>query len=597
MHRLVRSGTTRLWIGLGILGAAWGPGVDGQEAVIAGSPARFVPERARLRAGDRDAFQAAPGTQPRLVGRAGGMTAYAATEAQRRFFDGITSRGADGGGADITELLLIQDRFLDSQCSFPEECGGPCNVVQMLWVETLENTQGVDITVDGRLLGTLPGLPAAQLPGVNGVVIQNVPAGFRSFQAEDAAGTSFAMCAMEVLDAQPFGDVSDVECEQGAVAEDGTCEVSVSWSNPGPFAEEIGIIFDGNFLGATPGSRLGVGITEVPAGEHCVEVFGLRAASACAIYRGCFLLTCCEITCERPACAPPRDLLLCQAAYGPAADDNVVRAAWTNGETTYAGITALLDDVALGSLPGDSVAAVIGELAPGPHTIGFQGDCGPDGLSAITEGDIVIRETSPHPRPITEAGIACSYEPDPDGEGEATSTTTATWTNEDPSLFIDVYVLAGTDAFFIASIVGSETEVTLTNTEPTDRIALQFFAFVDGDCYGSPPLACGATVPPTNTYIQGLCNGTGTLLQISSAVFFLNYLFVGGPDPPCLKACDSNGDGNGDLSDGVFVLAYLFLGGPPPPSWVDSTGDVEPDPTCVSAGVGDDCAASHEACR
>jgi len=64
-----------------------------------------------------------------------------------------------------------------------------------------------------------------------------------------------------------------------------------------------------------------------------------------------------------------------------------------------------------------------------------------------------------------------------------------------------------------------------------------------------------------------------------------------------MKACDSNGDGNGDLSDGVYVLAYLFLGGPPPSLWVDGDGDLVPDPTCTPAAAEDDCKASHEACR
>ena len=66
-------------------------------------------------------------------------------------------------------------------------------------------------------------------------------------------------------------------------------------------------------------------------------------------------------------------------------------------------------------------------------------------------------------------------------------------------------------------------------------------AAIPGNRYFDPP-----EKPATS------CGNTGP--QITSAVFFLNFLFLGGAEPPCMKACDSNGDGNGDLSDGVYVL-------------------------------------------
>ena len=46
----------------------------------------------------------------------------------------------------------------------------------------------------------------------------------------------------------------------------------------------------------------------------------------------------------------------------------------------------------------------------------------------------------------------------------------------------------------------------------------------------------------------------------------LNYNFVGGPRPPCLAACDANGDGRveGQVTDAVYLLNFNFHGGPPP---------------------------------
>jgi hypothetical protein len=62
-------------------------------------------------------------------------------------------------------------------------------------------------------------------------------------------------------------------------------------------------------------------------------------------------------------------------------------------------------------------------------------------------------------------------------------------------------------------------------------------------------------------------------LDLSDAIWLLEFLFQGGhslpcdgagaagPNPGALALLDSNGDGRLDLSDAVFVLAFLFQGG------------------------------------
>ncbi|MBN1441262.1 MAG: hypothetical protein JXA90_01070, partial [Planctomycetes bacterium] len=56
---------------------------------------------------------------------------------------------------------------------------------------------------------------------------------------------------------------------------------------------------------------------------------------------------------------------------------------------------------------------------------------------------------------------------------------------------------------------------------------------------------------------------------------------------PCLRAGDSNGDGDLNISDPIYLLAYLFLGGPAPPPPFPECGAAPPPPgelTCeVSA--------------
>jgi hypothetical protein len=68
-------------------------------------------------------------------------------------------------------------------------------------------------------------------------------------------------------------------------------------------------------------------------------------------------------------------------------------------------------------------------------------------------------------------------------------------------------------------------------------------------------------------FLRGNANGTKLpadpldAIDISDAIFVLNYLFLGGVAPSCLDAADANDDGNIDLSDGIKILRYLFGGG------------------------------------
>jgi hypothetical protein len=93
-------------------------------------------------------------------------------------------------------------------------------------------------------------------------------------------------------------------------------------------------------------------------------------------------------------------------------------------------------------------------------------------------------------------------------------------------------------------------------------------------------------------FIRGDANGDGSI-NLTDAVFLLNYLFVSGPEPPCLDAADVNDSGQIDLGTGVYLLNFLFLGGPSPLLPHPLCG---PDPTCdlldceVSFVRGEHCA-------
>jgi len=79
-----------------------------------------------------------------------------------------------------------------------------------------------------------------------------------------------------------------------------------------------------------------------------------------------------------------------------------------------------------------------------------------------------------------------------------------------------------------------------------------------------PVYAVPDITPPEQPFMRGLVN-EGNKIDLSDAVFLLNYLFRGGERPPCLLSADVNDDNRADISDAVYLLNYLFTGGTKPP--------------------------------
>lgn len=67
-------------------------------------------------------------------------------------------------------------------------------------------------------------------------------------------------------------------------------------------------------------------------------------------------------------------------------------------------------------------------------------------------------------------------------------------------------------------------------------------------------------------------------------IFLSNYLYDGGPEPPCMNQADVNDDGSINVSDPIYLGNWLFVGGPPPPAPGPENPDCDPDPT--SPGLG-----------
>lgn len=76
------------------------------------------------------------------------------------------------------------------------------------------------------------------------------------------------------------------------------------------------------------------------------------------------------------------------------------------------------------------------------------------------------------------------------------------------------------------------------------------------------PRAPNASCPPGDPiFLRGDAN-SDLQVDITDPIFLLNYLFLGGGEPPCEDAGDADDSGVLDITDAVYVLNHLFQGGP-----------------------------------
>ena len=91
--------------------------------------------------------------------------------------------------------------------------------------------------------------------------------------------------------------------------------------------------------------------------------------------------------------------------------------------------------------------------------------------------------------------------------------------------------------------------------------------------------AAEVTEPVTevpNFFIRGDVN-LSSFLDVSDAIFLVDYLWRGGDMPICLAAADVNDDEWIDVSDPIYLLWAFFLGGDQPPAPYPEAG-VDPTP-------------------
>lgn len=92
------------------------------------------------------------------------------------------------------------------------------------------------------------------------------------------------------------------------------------------------------------------------------------------------------------------------------------------------------------------------------------------------------------------------------------------------------------------------------------------FYMIGSDSAGPEPHTVATRILNFNAaeFIRGDASNNDAL-ELSDAIFILDYLFQAGAPPPVWQAADVNDDEAVNVSDPVYLLSYLFLAGARPP--------------------------------
>ncbi len=84
---------------------------------------------------------------------------------------------------------------------------------------------------------------------------------------------------------------------------------------------------------------------------------------------------------------------------------------------------------------------------------------------------------------------------------------------------------------------------------------------------GEDEVVINVTLNVTSLPCQGICgdaNDDGSV-NVSDAVYIINFVFVGGNPPQPIQACgDANSDASVNVSDAVYIINFVFVGGGAP---------------------------------
>lgn len=80
---------------------------------------------------------------------------------------------------------------------------------------------------------------------------------------------------------------------------------------------------------------------------------------------------------------------------------------------------------------------------------------------------------------------------------------------------------------------------------------------------------CGTLIGMYDVDCETCCNLAGDVndndeINILDITYAINYLYKGGPEPPCLDEADADGNCKMNILDIAYLILYLYRGGPSP---------------------------------
>ncbi len=84
-------------------------------------------------------------------------------------------------------------------------------------------------------------------------------------------------------------------------------------------------------------------------------------------------------------------------------------------------------------------------------------------------------------------------------------------------------------------------------------------------CIALPAVAIAIVVDDDpGVLMRGDADDNGSI-NVTDVIYLNNYLFAGGPAPPCWDQGDVDDNYSINITDPIYLSNWLFNGGPPPP--------------------------------
>jgi len=206
-------------------------------------------------------------------------------------------------------------------------------------------------------------------------------------------------------------------------------------------------------------------------------------------------------------------------------------------------------------------------------------DCNSDlycfyGMTLILEKFCIIWDPAPIPSPYLSDAVAIVQNVYQTREMFQYRFRAALTSDGSPDPYVSLNSLpAGTPAEGAVDIgVGDSAiisvDISFTENRPGEIHQLILEYDIDDDGEFDPIIST-----PIMSNICGDANSDESV-NVSDAVYIINYVFVGGDPPDPLESGEVNCDGSVNVSDAVYIINYVFVSGTPP---CDTDGDSIPD--------------------